>query len=539
MAQVRKAMADAGLLNARIGRVWPHDLATEAAAGGSDHRLDGRRSWAGVARAAVLRCTAVLRWSPARLPRAALPLLLLLAALWPHWAWLTRRLTDGSDEPWGWLALATVLVLLWQARRELALPSDAAIVAAGALALAAAALTLIVPPMVAAAAAMLALAVFITSALPLRPAAPIGALLLLALPVIASLQFYLGYPLRLATAHAAAPLLALAGIDAQASGAALLWNGRTILVDPPCAGIGMLWVGGWVAALASYLNDAPARRSLVNGCIAGLAVFGANVLRNALLFFSEAGLAPRADWLHGAIGLVAFAAAVLPTIAFAGRRVAPDRAASGAVAAGSSPRRARARFLDPGRARRPRNRIAFVGACLAAAVLPPLGERFVVPGTMDREPAAAVGARSSAIEWPTHFRGQPLTRLPPTALEARFAARFPGAVARFTDGGQLLIVRQVRRPTRLLHPASDCFRGAGYAIGDLAAAADADGVHWRCFIAAQGGERLRVCERIAERLEEARGWTDVSAWFWDAQRRGGVSAWWALTVVTPLPGDGP
>jgi hypothetical protein len=48
-----------------------------------------------------------------------------------------------------------------------------------------------------------------------------------------------------------------------------------------------------------------------------------------------------------------------------------------------------------------------------------------------------------------------------------------------------------------------------------------------------------VCERIAERLDEARGWIDVSAWFWDAQRRGGASAWWALTVVTPLSGAAP
>jgi exosortase/archaeosortase family protein len=489
-----------------------------------------------VARAGASRCTRALRSGLTRLPRTTLPLLLLLLALWPHWLWLARRLTDGSDEPWGWLALATVLALVWKARRELQLPSPGALVVAGALAAAAAALTFIVPPIFSAAAAMLALAVFITSALPQRPATPIVALLLLALPVIASLQFYLGYPLRLATAHAAAPLLAVAGIDAKAAGAALLWNGRTILVDPPCAGIGMLWVGSWAAALASYLNDAPARRSLANGCVAVVAVFVANVLRNALLFFPEAGLAPQRDWLHAAIGLAAFAAALLPVIAFASRRVAPASPPSGPVAPGRGGSRARLRLDAAGSARRWRGRIVFVGACLAAAVMPPLGERFVVPGTAGREPAAAVGARSSAIEWPTHFRGQPLTQLPPTALEARFAARFPGAVARFTDGGQLLIVRHVRRPTRLLHPASDCFRGAGYTVGEMGAAADADGVLWRCFIATQGGERLRVCERIAERLDGPGGWTDVSAWFWDAQRRGSASAWWALTVVTPLSG---
>lgn len=181
-------------------------------------------------------------------------------------------------------------------------------------------------------------------------------------------------------------------------------------------------------------------------------------------------------------------------------------------------------------------RTFYVGACLAAAVLPLAGALPAVSGAAGGVPASAAGARSSAIEWPTHFRGQPLTQLPPTALEARFAARFPGAVARFTDGAQLLIVRHVRRATRLLHPASDCFRAAGYAVGREQAAADAQGLRWRCFVASRGAERLRVCERIAGRLDDAgeQGWTDVSAWFWHAQWRRASSAWWALTVVTPL-----
>jgi len=181
----------------------------------------------------------------------------------------------------------------------------------------------------------------------------------------------------------------------------------------------------------------------------------------------------------------------------------------------------------------------FVGACLAAAVLPPLGAHLAAAGATGRAPAAAGGNRSSAIEWPTHFRGQPLTQLPPTALELRFAARFPGAVARFTDGEQLLIVRHVRRPTRLLHPASDCFRGVGYAVNETRAMVDAQGVRWRCFVARRGGQRLRVCERITESLDAgAPAWTDVSAWFWEAQLRRGADRWWAVTVVEPLDGGG-
>lgn len=182
----------------------------------------------------------------------------------------------------------------------------------------------------------------------------------------------------------------------------------------------------------------------------------------------------------------------------------------------------------------------FVGACLAAAVLPPLGARLLACGAVGRAPAAAVAPRSLPIEWPTHFRGQPLTQLPPTALEARFASRFPGTVARFTDGEQLLILRHVRQPTRRLHPASDCFRAAGYSVTAARAAVDAQGARWRCFDAVRGTERLRVCERISEQLDDPDGtaWTDVSAWYWEAQFRRRAAAWWAVTLVAPKPPEG-
>ena len=298
-------MAEAVVLHARIGRVTPNPLSgtrVELPADAGRAASPGLAAW---------------RERFAQLPRVWWLLGLLLAALWPHGLWLARRLTDGSDEPWGLLALATVLALVARARREMVLPTRVALATSALLAVLAAVASFVVPPIFAAALAMLALAAFVTAALPRRPATPMVTLLLLALPVIASLQFYFGYPLRLATAHAAAPLLALAGIEAQASGAALRWQGGTILVDPPCAGIGMLWVGSWAAALLSYLNEASARRTLANGGVAAIAVFAANVLRNALLFFPEAGRVPAPAWLHPAIGLAAFAAALLPILAFA------------------------------------------------------------------------------------------------------------------------------------------------------------------------------------------------------------------------------
>ncbi len=280
-------------LNARIGRTWPGSFGLRAEPlrqGGPAARID----------VSTLRLLA-----------------LLMLALWPHWLWMARRLTDGSDEPWGIVALATVFALVARDRTELARPSRQALAASGLLALAAAVAHALVPPLFAAGIAMLSLALFLASALPRRPAAPLATLLMLALPVIASLQFYLGYPLRALTAQLAVPLLRLAGIDAVAAGAALQWHGATVLVDPPCAGIGMLWVGSFVAALLSYLNGASARRTLANGLVAATFVLAANVLRNSVLFFPEAAVVHWPDGAHRLIGLAAFALAIAPLVAFA------------------------------------------------------------------------------------------------------------------------------------------------------------------------------------------------------------------------------
>lgn len=174
----------------------------------------------------------------------------------------------------------------------------------------------------------------------------------------------------------------------------------------------------------------------------------------------------------------------------------------------------------------------FVGACLAAAVLPLAGGR-VLPAT-----AAAVGTstpRDGVVDWPTHLRGQPLAQLPLSPLEARFATRFPGAIARFSDGRQQWILRHVTQPTRQLHPAADCFRAAGFSIDTPRAHTADDGSAWTCFIAERDGQRQRVCERIIAGTLAAptRAWTDVSAWYWAALTTSS-GPWWAQTVVTPL-----
>ena len=82
----------------------------------------------------------------------------------------------------------------------------------------------------------------------------------------------------------------------------------------------------------------------------------------------------------------------------------------------------------------------FVGALLVAGALPLAGHFVPLRASEHANPPE----RAAIVAWPTHFRDQPLTQLPLGALEERFARRFPGAIARFTDGHRMLIVRQVR-----------------------------------------------------------------------------------------------
>jgi exosortase/archaeosortase family protein len=231
-----------------------------------------------------------------------------IAALWPHWIWMGRRTADGSDEPWGLIALLTIVVLVIADRKRIAarLPGIALIVAGGLSVLAALSMPH-VPPIVAGATAILALVALLSGMLPQeRPRAALCCMALLALPLVASLNFYLGYPLRWLCSYGVAAIVSAGGWHVTPEGAALLWNGKTILVDAPCAGIAMLWVGMYAAALMSYLYRASTLRTAFNLALAAVIMVIGNIVRNAALFFKEAGIVNLPDWTHEGIGLAVF-----------------------------------------------------------------------------------------------------------------------------------------------------------------------------------------------------------------------------------------
>jgi hypothetical protein len=145
---------------------------------------------------------------------------------------------------------------------------------------------------------------------------------------------------------------------------------------------------------------------------------------------------------------------------------------------------------------------------------------------------APPAASNVATEWQAQWEGKPLRPLALSAVEQRFAARFPGQMARLTDGEQVLVLREVWQPTRMLHPAADCYRGLGYSIRQAQLERDSQQRLWRCFVAERHGLATRVCERIVDAQGQA--YTDASSWFWAAQLGQSSGPWQAITTARAL-----
>lgn len=251
-------------------------------------------------------------------------LALLAAALWPTWLWMGQRMLDRSDDPLGLLALAGLSLLVWQQRRRLR-PAPRLVWLALALGGAVAA-TLSqgwLPSLVVALLALTALASGLCAFLPVSVAsAPVLGLSVLSLPLLASLQFYAGYPLRVITAEASRWLLMI-GHDVERTGASLLVDGQLVIVDAPCSGVQMAWFG-YFSACAVTLYLARGNRSFLTRLPAVcVLVLAGNVLRNTVLVAAEASGNPVPGWVHEGVGLLVLAG-VCAAIAWVMSR--PERA---------------------------------------------------------------------------------------------------------------------------------------------------------------------------------------------------------------------
>ncbi len=143
------------------------------------------------------------------------------------------------------------------------------------------------------------------------PPAAFWGLIALSMPVLPSLQFVFGYPLRIVSAALTVTLLNLQGVPIMRDGTYVTIAGQTAQFDAPCSGIAMLWALVLVTLMAALIS----RLSLPKLCLALLltltAAIAANALRVASLLYATTFFgATEPPWLHEAVGLAAFALAV-------------------------------------------------------------------------------------------------------------------------------------------------------------------------------------------------------------------------------------
>lgn len=459
-----------------------------------------------------------VRWVD-RLPAwfwLALPAL----ALMPVWIWCAARLFDRSDDPLGIVALAALGALVVRDRAHFAnSPRVGWLVAATLLAAGAILSAPLLPPLVRGVLAVLSIsAALMALRAPGQPMLALAGLALLALPLLSSLQFFVGYPLRVITAEASRLTLMLFGIAAERAGSALEIAGRLVIVDAPCAGIHMGWVAYFTACVAAAVLRVPDGRFLRRIPLVGVAVLLGNIVRNTLLVLKEAQLVHWPDCTHEAIGVLAFAAVA----AFVLWHIAG--------AAGDPPPAWRMRGpydLSFGNSRGTWARLFSLTVLTLLTLWPWLKPEHAVAA--DPRPA---------IEWPREFDGRAIRPLALSGVEQRFADRFPGVIGRFTDGKRSIVLRLVVAPTRMLHPAIDCYRGLGYRVLSIVLerqstpAAAAPPKLRRCFIAEKNGRRVRVCERIVDAAGQT--FTDTSAWYWAAVMGRSVGPWRAITEARPF-----
>ncbi len=333
-------------------------------------------------------------------------------------------------------------------------------------------------------------------------------LMLLCVHVATSLDFFIGFPLRVASSNIAAFML---GPDIRAEGTALSNGATTYFVDAPCSGVRMLSasiaMGAGVAVLYQFN---PLRTLLLIWVSFVLAIFG-NAHRAATLYV--AGIGPDFPE-HGALGIIVFAECSL-LLMFAAHGLKQWKRLD-----------VRRHFAWP---RLPAGRmlsVCFVMACVVAGVRSGVSEVA--------ESASQVPQR--AIEWPQSWGDDQLV---PTEMNDAMKAwlqKVPGQYAQFRLGksNSRALLRLCSGPTRDLHSAQNCYLAQGGTCTPQPTFRDDAGRLWSSFrYRSRDGQQTNVREcyfeldwnhaeggNLNDWLRGTTSWPDASAWFWHSTVNG-------------------
>lgn len=239
-----------------------------------------------------------------------------ILVFWPIWWWYIQRMLDGSDEPWGVLALLTASIILYFQGRWRPLSQHTLLLCMLFIALYTISFA-VSPPLFRGVIAITVLAIALSNAAFAEKLQPgLMGLLLLSLPLIASLQFYGGFPIRVVTAYVSSHFLSLLGYAVDPQGTLLHWRGEIIAVDAPCAGIKMLWSGLFMNFTLATWRNLGFFSTWLSTSVTLCSVFIGNLIRATLLFFTESGIVFAPDFAHEAIGLLVFGMIAMAVITF-------------------------------------------------------------------------------------------------------------------------------------------------------------------------------------------------------------------------------
>lgn len=489
-----------------------------------------------------------LRIVPIELRIVPVELVLLLVAFWHSVYWFILRTSDNSDEPWGLISLATVLVLVVSAWNRKAsffnagklVPISVALISAYCASFG------MVPPLVRCLIAVCAVGVVVWHrCLPeKRNAIALFGFLFLSSPLIASLQFFIGFPLRLLVTNISAAVMQFSGTAVAVAGTSFEHHNRMILVDSPCSGINMLWAGFYFCFVLCWTKHLSPVRSTLLMIFAVTGVLLTNVSRATMLVYVEilrdrgliiselahdfvsvasfltlaVSIAVFGNWL--ALRRFTFLRGLLRQFISSARRVFSVESSTRAVSAPVLETQTVSDNLDGANVSRQRRAFASFAVASAVACLVPF---LQTPYHEDT-------TKIMATEFPQQFEGRSLKPVELSRSEAKFSSGFPGRIAKFTDGKRTILFRQVNKPTRQLHPSSDCYKGNCFQLHPMTALRDAEGKIWSRFSAIRNGQKLEVREIVSD--SKGRTWSDTSSWYWSALLGKTQSPWVAVTVAS-------
>src|SRR4051794_33817265 len=210
------------------------------------------------------------------------------AATWDSWRWYFARVAATPEEALSLAATVLFLAAIGVARASPVAPRPMGLAQVAILLGAYASTYVFLPPIMRAALAIAAtLFGFHFALFRERPPIAFWGLVALALPVLPSLQFVLGYPMRVISAAITVALLQSHGFLIERHGTFIAWRDELIQFDAACSGVNMLWAGLMLTLMGCVLFQLRLVQVTVAIALSVVVVVGANVLRTSSLFYLE------------------------------------------------------------------------------------------------------------------------------------------------------------------------------------------------------------------------------------------------------------